>query len=283
MSAGASGVAFWGWDLAGFSGELPSAELFKRSTAMATFCPIMQYHSEHNEHREPLADRTPWNVAEHRDDPDVNVVYRFYARLRMNLVPFLFGLGVEATRTGLPMMRALAIEFPGDWQAQAVDDQFMLGPDVLVAPILEPGVEERRVYLPEGEWADLWTGAPMPGGWTSASAPVDVIPVYLRGGSCIPLWMPDAVHLGAAVDLPGEGRGRLVLLVTPGQGTTELVDPLSSRAWTVVTEPGADALTVRASGAPESVTLWVRGVGEAPRLVPLPSGDSSVRIEWNER
>ena len=76
LSAGASGVAFWGWDLAGFSGELPSAELYKRSTAMATFCPIMQYHSEHNEHREPLADRTPWNVAEHRDDPDVNVVYR---------------------------------------------------------------------------------------------------------------------------------------------------------------------------------------------------------------
>ena len=68
LSAAMCGVAFWSWDLAGFSGPLPSAELYKRAAAMAAFSPIMQYHSEHNDHRRPLADRTPWNVADHTGD-----------------------------------------------------------------------------------------------------------------------------------------------------------------------------------------------------------------------
>jgi alpha-glucosidase (family GH31 glycosyl hydrolase) len=278
LSASASGVAFWGWDLAGFSGELPSAELYKRSTAMAAFCPIMQYHSEHNEHRQPLADRTPWNVAEHRDDPEVNSIYRFYARFRMNLVPYLVGLGAEAARTGLPMMRAMALEFPNDHQAVTVEDQFMLGPDVLVAPILEPGATERRVYLPEGEWADLWTGMPTTGGWITAIAPADAIPAYIRGGSCIPLWMPEVVELGASVGLPGEGPGRLVLMVAPGQGQSTLTDPISGRTWSVKVAADGDALVVTAIGAPEAVTLWLRDDSDQERLVPLSPGDSSLVI-----
>jgi len=279
LSAGASGVAFWSWDLAGFSGDLPSAELYKRSTAMAAFCPIMQYHSEHNEHRQPLADRTPWNVAEHRGDPAVSDVYRFYARLRMNLVPYLVGLGAEAARTGLPMMRAMALEFPHDPQAAAIDDQFLLGSDLLVAPMLEPGERDRRVYLPEGTWVDLWTGEPASGGWLTSAAPVDVIPVFVRGGACIPLWMPDVIELGAEVGLPGEGPGRLVMMVAPGEGQTTVVDPLSARTWTIEVEPVDEAVVIHTVDAPDEVTLWVRGSARRSRSVPLPRGSSSTRVE----
>ena len=98
-----------------------------QSTAMAAFRPIMQYHSEHNEHRQPLADRTPWNVAEHRGDAAVNEVYRFYARLRMNLVPYLCRTGSRGCSLGLAHDAGDGARVPGYPQAAAIDDQFLLG------------------------------------------------------------------------------------------------------------------------------------------------------------
>jgi len=159
----------------------------------------------------------------------------------------------------------------------------MLGPDVLVAPILEPGVTERRVYLPEGAWTEFWTGTSTNYGWVTAIAPTDVIPVYVRGGSCIPLWMPDTVELGAAVGLPGEGPGQLVLMVAPGEGQSVLVDPISGRTWSTDVGVDDDTLVITAVGAPDGVTLWLRyGSGQA-RFVALMKGDSSVRLELEER
>lgn len=280
LSAGTSGVAFWSWDLAGFSGELPSAELYKRAAAMAAFCPIMQYHSEHNEHRTPLADRTPWNVADHHDDPDVTAIYSFYARWRMNLIPYLFGLGEEASRTGLPMMRAMAIEFPTDPVSCAIDDQFLLGSDLLVAPVLEPGVDARRTYVPAGDWRDLWTGVPIPSGWTMAPAPIDTIPAFVRGGTCVPLWMPAGAGpaelpvLGSSVALPTETSGRQVLLVTPGSGTSTLTDPVTADPWSVTLESGIDVLAIDIHDATRPGFLWLRGASDSETLVPFPAGDS---------
>lgn len=87
LNAGISGVPFWGWDLAGFSGEIPSAELYARSASMAAFCPIMQYHAESK--AEFNQDRTPWNIAERRNAPWVIDVYRYYAKLRMAMLPYI--------------------------------------------------------------------------------------------------------------------------------------------------------------------------------------------------
>lgn len=284
LTAGASGVAFWSWDLAGFSGDLPSAELYKRATAMAAFCPVMQYHSEHNEHREPLADRTPWNVAERHGDPEVTSIYRFYARMRMNLIPYLFGLGEEATRTGIPMIRAMAIEFPGDVSAQAIDDQFLLGSDLLVAPILEVGAERRRTYLPVGRWHDLWTGVRAPSGWSTTPAPIDVIPAWIRGGACIPLWIPAAQDLagpptlGSSVGLPSESSGRLVVMVTPGTASSLLSDPITASVWSTSVEQREGSLAIDIRGAARPGTFWVRGAGETSHLVPFGAGDSQLTI-----
>ncbi|HXF57399.1 MAG TPA: TIM-barrel domain-containing protein [Actinomycetota bacterium] len=182
LSAGASGIAYWGWDLAGFSGSLPSAELYCRAAAMAAFCPIMQYHSEFDEHREPPIDRTPWNVAKQTGDPRVLDVYRLYARLRMRLIPYLAQIGKEAAETGLPLMRAMALEFPDDPVCWEIADQFLLGPALLVAPVLREGVTERPVYLPRVEWRDFWSGQVARHGWIQAHAPLDRIPVFVREG-----------------------------------------------------------------------------------------------------
>jgi len=274
-------VAFWGWDIAGFSKDLPSAELYKRCAAMAAFSPIMQYHSEHNNHRLPLADRTPWNVAEHTDDADVMSVYRFYARLRMNLIPYLLSLGTEATRTGLPLMRAMALEFPGDPQAVDIDDQFFLGSEILVAPVLVPGAVERDIYLPEGEWWDLWTGERREPGWATAPAPPDRIPAYVRGGACIPLWMPDSIELGAAVELPDADTGQLVLMVFPGSARHTVVDPITMEQWTVDLSLDGTTLTIRTTDAPRRVTAWLRGdrISHAGRLIDLPVGTADTTID----
>jgi alpha-glucosidase (family GH31 glycosyl hydrolase) len=184
LSAGASGIPFWGWDLAGFSGEIPSAELYLRATAMACFCPIMQYHSEYNEHRLPSRDRTPWNIQERTGDPDVIPVFRRYAQLRMHLLPYLYEEARKAAQTGVPLMRALAIEYPGDPQVYNYPYQYHLGDAFLVAPVVTEGATHQAVYLPKGEWEDFWTGERHAGPvLTDYATPKDVIPVFVRPGA----------------------------------------------------------------------------------------------------
>ena len=181
LNAGVSGIPFWGWDLAGFSGEVPSVELYLRAAAMAAFCPIMQYHSEYNEHRQPCRDRTPWNVAERTGEPRVIELYRHFAQLRMQLLPYIEVEAAHCAATGEPLMRALFLDWPEDPLAWKIADQYCFGRALLVAPVVEPGVTQRRLYLPAGEWEDFWDGTRLTGGrWITRPAPLDIIPVYRR-------------------------------------------------------------------------------------------------------
>jgi len=181
LTAGASGIFFWGWDLAGFSGEIPSAELYLRAAAMACFCPIMQYHSEFNHHRKPSRDRTPWNIQERTGDTRVVPIFRRFAQLRQAMVPYLIEqarLAVEASR---PLMRALCFEAPADPEIWNWPYEYLLGDDLLVAPVVEAGAQTWRVYLPAGKWVDAWTGSIHAGPTTvDRSVPLDEIPVYVR-------------------------------------------------------------------------------------------------------
>ncbi len=184
LTAGASGVFFWGWDLGGFSGEIPDPELYLRSAAMACFCPIMQYHSEFNHHRSPSRDRTPWNIAERHDDPSVLTVFRRFARLRVRLLPYLVAQASSSVENGRPLMRSLLFDWPADGLIWAYPFQYMLGDDLLIAPVLEPGQTSWPVYLPPGAWVDAWTGATVSGGREVARAvPIDEIPVYVRASA----------------------------------------------------------------------------------------------------
>jgi 1,3-alpha-isomaltosidase len=134
ITAGACGIFFWGWDIAGFSGELPSAELYMRSTATACFAPIMQYHSEYHQ-RTPSRDRTPWNVAEQTGDPRVLDVYRRFAHLRMRLQPYLQAQARLSVATGRPLMRALFFEVDDDERIWDFEHQYFLVDALLVAPV----------------------------------------------------------------------------------------------------------------------------------------------------
>ncbi|BAN03478.1 glycoside hydrolase family 31 protein [Ilumatobacter coccineus] len=178
LTAGASGVPFWGWDIAGFSGEIPSVELFVRATAMAAFCPIMQYHSEYNHGRSPSNDRTPWNLAERHGDERAITIYRGFARLRERLLPYLSTEADKTVATGVPLMRPMYFDHLGAeiWNHPT---QYLLGDDLLVAPVCWEGSETLDVHLPAGEWIDVWSGAVVTGDRSIAvETPWSRIPVF---------------------------------------------------------------------------------------------------------
>src|SRR5690606_37222166 len=158
LTAAASGIVHWGWDFAGFSGEIPSAELYLRSAAAAAFVPIMQYHSEFNHHRTPSRDRTPWNIAQQHGDDRVIPEFRRIVELRERLVPYPAASARSAIADGAPLMRPLFFDFADDERLWGHPLQWMLGTDLLISPVTEEGATRWRSALPAGDWVDAWTG-----------------------------------------------------------------------------------------------------------------------------
>jgi len=186
LSAAMSGVVFWGWDIAGFSEELPSAELYLRATAMAAFCPIMQYHSEYTPPGAPSKDRTPWNIQAHTGDERVISLYRRFAKLRAELLPYIRAEAAWSAASGEPLLRPLLLDSPDEPVVWGITDQFRFGRDLLVAPVVEEGATSRRLYLPRGEWRDFWGDTSHTGGqWIEVDAPWDRIPVFVQAGATV--------------------------------------------------------------------------------------------------
>jgi 1,3-alpha-isomaltosidase len=181
LTAGVSGVVYWGWDHGGFSGEIPDAELYLLTAAQACFSPIMQYHSEYHHHRLPSRDRTPWNIAERTGDARVLPFYRRFAVLRDRLVDELDEQVRRGIERGLPLLRALALEWPDDPRVWDHPSQYLLGDDLLVAPVTDPGVTRWPVYVPGDRWVDPWDGRVVEGPTlVEVDAPLERIPVLVR-------------------------------------------------------------------------------------------------------
>jgi alpha-glucosidase (family GH31 glycosyl hydrolase) len=215
ISAGQSGIPFWAWDMAGFTGSFPSAELYLRSAAQATFSPIMQYHSE-KANPSPSEARTPWNVQARTGDTSVIPTFRKFANVRMNLIPYLYTEARNAANTGLPMMAAMGIAYPGDATAVAQDQQYMFGRQLLVAPITTQGASSKNVYLPAGEWYDIWNGGRAQGPGTKVYyAGTDSIPVYAKAGAIIPLNLNGTYELGGTIGNSVTNYTNLVFRVYP--------------------------------------------------------------------
>jgi 1,3-alpha-isomaltosidase len=184
LSAGVAGIWFWTWDLAGFSGPVPDAELYLRAAAVSVFCPLMQYHAEYNHHRLPSNDRTPWNIAERTGEPHVLRGFRRFAELRHRLVPYLERQTQASLRTSKPLMRPLCFDHPDDEAVWEVPLQFQLGDDLLVAPVTEEGRHHVRAYLPAGEWVDCFSCAAHTGPvWVERDVPIDQVAVFRRAGA----------------------------------------------------------------------------------------------------
>lgn len=218
LNVGLCGVSFFGWDIAGFAGPIPSSELYLRSMAFSVFCPIMQYHSDVNARRKPSRDRTPWNIQEQTSDPDVISIFRQLTNLRMNLIPYILGQARDSSQSGLPLMRALPLEYPKDVTCWDFPYEYMFGDALLVAPVTEEGASTWPVYLPEGEWCDFWSGEIYSGSQViTISTPRDRIPVFQRKGSIVPLNLGNTLELCSPVGNSTEAITNLVFLIFPGE------------------------------------------------------------------
>ena len=190
LSASASGVIFWGFDIGGFAGELPSPELYLRATQLACFAPIMQWHSEPDGGQFKLLqpgmegnnERSPWNIERAFGMTGYTERVRRWHLLRMELLPYIRAEAAKCVESCRPLMRPMAYAFPGDARCVGIDDEYMFGDALLVAPVLREGVSEREVYMPGGEWRDFYTGARLPGGRAYTRNCADTIPVFVRSG-----------------------------------------------------------------------------------------------------
>jgi alpha-D-xyloside xylohydrolase len=198
LGAGLSGMPLWTSDLGGYlaTADTPNARLLERWTEYAAFSPIMEVMSSKN--------IGPWDFDANSKSGGSNGpagshealdIYRKYAVLHMSLFPYRYAAAQQAAQTGMPLMRALVLNYQDDAQARTAKDEYLFGPDFLVAPVIDAGTQ-RAVYLPAGDWVNYWTGAPAAGGEVVvADAPVDTIPVWVRAGAVIPKIPEDVMTL----------------------------------------------------------------------------------------
>ncbi|MFZ5441696.1 MAG: TIM-barrel domain-containing protein [Myxococcota bacterium] len=241
LNLGLAGVSMFAHDIAGYqSATNPTAtkELFFRWTSLGALTPVMRTHhgidARHNWHFD--------------SDAETLAHYARWARFHAQLYPWLDAHQAEAEASGVPIMRALALQWPDDPRAWTISDEYLLGGALLVAPILVEGATARSVYLPAGDWVS-WDGA------TRVTGPADVmvqaapgeLPMFLLAGACVPR-LPARVEtfLSAAppvVDLD-DVKGERLLFVVPG-GTSDFVERDGTR---YVVVPTADT-TFREGGA----------------------------------
>lgn len=173
LSFGLSGFSFWSHDMGGFVKSTPE-DLYCR------WIPFGFLTSHTRAHGAPPTE--PWLY----DSKRVQDVFRKSAEMKYRLMPYVYAQAKECTEKGLPMLRALFVEFPDDPGAWKVDDEYLFGSQILVAPLLESGMTGRTVYLPEGKWIDYQTEKVYEGGWHRIEAGSLPIIMLVRDGSVLP-------------------------------------------------------------------------------------------------
>jgi len=174
-----SGAAFASFDMGGFFGiptltDPPSPELYVRWSQMG----LLFSHARAHGHTAP---REPWAYGE-----PALTIFRKYAQLRYRLLPYLYGAARKAAE-GVPLARPLVYDHPSDRTTWPIDDEYLLGPDLLVAPMFVPR-GSREIYLPAGAWYDFWTDRHFAGGsWITYEAELETLPLFVRGGAVLPM------------------------------------------------------------------------------------------------
>lgn len=229
LSASMSGIPFVAWDIAGFSGDIPATELYVRSVAQAAFSPIMQVHSETSGDPVPSQARTPWNMAARKGNDTCLSVYRYYANLRMNLLPYIYSEAKYASEHGVPLMQSMAYAFADSSEAAAYEFQYLLGRDLLVAPVTDIVRGRVEVYIPEGVWYGLFDGKAYAAGIYNITCEEDEIPVFVRQGAIIPANLGEDGVLGSYVGNDAGCYRRLTFLCYPGADTATWYDHVAGR------------------------------------------------------
>lgn len=196
LSAGMGIIPFWTCDISGYCGDIKDydamAELYVRWMQFGVFNPLSRAHHEGGNAVEPWKFGTE---AENSSRKSIELKYRLF--------PYIYTYAREAHDTGMPLMRALFLEYPNDKETFKLDGQFLFGKELLVAPVVDQGAVTKEVYLPEGEWIDFnnkqnkYKG----GQWITVDAPLNTIPVFVKKGSIIPQ-MPVMQFIGEKAVYP---------------------------------------------------------------------------------
>jgi alpha-glucosidase len=180
---------------------------------MATFLMFYRTHSSTS-----VSPRAPWTYGE----PYLSLVRRLM-HLRHQLMPYFYTLAWDISQTGHPPVRPLFWADSRDRALWSVDDAFLLGDALLICPVVTEGARSRTVALPEGQWYDFWTDAPIDGGTTvQLAAPLETIPVLVKAGSIVPMEDGTALILHLYPPASGEGSGMIYSDAGDGDGASRI-------------------------------------------------------------
>ncbi|WP_407889002.1 glycoside hydrolase family 31 protein [Levilactobacillus sp. N40-8-2] len=186
---GLSGFSFVGTDIGGFASDT-NAELLTRWIEAAIFSPLLRNHAAMGTRRQE-----PWAFGE----PTLSI-YRKYLKLRYRFIPYLYDLFAQESQTGLPVMRPLVLNYEDDPRTRDLNDEYMVGDDVLVAPIVQKSQIKRLVYLPAGKWIDFWNNREYTGNQDIvADAPLDKLPLFIKQDTILP-WGAPVSHISEKPD-----------------------------------------------------------------------------------
>ncbi|MCW5912820.1 MAG: DUF4968 domain-containing protein [Cyclobacteriaceae bacterium] len=205
-SMGLTGIAFAGYDAGGFVGDA-NTKLFARWISIASFSPFFRAHTMIN-----TRDSEPWSYGE-----EVEQICRNYIRFRYQLMPYIYSLFYDASKTGMPVQRSLAINYTHDPLVYSglYHNQYLFGPSILVAPV-ESNKELLKIYFPEGTWYDLYTGKQWQGNREAIiESPIHRLPVFIKAGSVLPM-RPAQAHAGITTT-------ELALHIYAGQESSEFL------------------------------------------------------------
>jgi alpha-glucosidase (family GH31 glycosyl hydrolase) len=204
VNAGLCGIPYWGTDTGGFVPTREfTAELFVRWFQFSAFCPSFRCHGRTWKLRLPWG----WDLGSYEPgefdsqfaaatlprsqdlhNTAVETICRKYLNLRYQLLPYLYSAVAETHATGLPLMRSLWLAYPGDPRAVAIDNQYLWGESIMVAPVLQAGATHRTTYLPSGQWWDYWTNHPIEGGKDEVrEVDLETLPLYVKAGTILPV------------------------------------------------------------------------------------------------
>ena len=199
---GLSGMAFVGTDIGGFGADT-TPELLVRWVQAGCFSPLFRNHCAKGS-----MTQEPWLFGE-----EALSIYRKYVELRYSLLPYFYDLCRVCEQTGLPIIRPLVLHYENDINVRNMNDEFLVGESLLVAPVVDQGVRKRLVYLPEGVWYDYWTHQEYQGAqFYPVDAPLDICPIFVKAGSVLPK-APAQMYVGEIED------PELILEVWPGTGS----------------------------------------------------------------
>lgn len=242
----ACGYSNWGSDLGGYFG-FPQPAVYMRWFQFGCFSPLMRPHG--------TAPRDPWYFGE-----AAVTNYKFLAWTRENLVNYTYNAAAIAHETGIPIMRSMPVAFPRERQVAAVSDQYMFGPDLLVAPVLNEDTF-KTISFPSGVWTSLWNGTTVTGpAKLKVSAPLDTIPVYLKPGAIVPVQLSQNLKFGDSMS----GKRVHALVVTAPSGN-ESVSLLNARgeAARVTMASAAGGCSWRLENLPEMSCMLIYGLAAA--------------------